>query len=667
MKDNTAPHTTFRKILIANRGEIAARIIRTAHKMGIATVAVYAAGERDALHARMASEAYELEGSSLADTYLNANKIIDLAKKTGATAIHPGYGFMSENEQFAAACEKAGITFIGPGSEAIALMGNKKRAREAAIEAGLPVIKAYTGTIGGFEPAASELSYPLLVKAAAGGGGKGMRIVRTPGELGEAVAATSREAEAYFGDGAVYIEQYIESPRHIEVQVMADHHGNTVHLFERECSIQRRYQKIVEEAPSPSVTPAMRQKMGEAAVALAKSIGYRNAGTIEFLADPQGNFYFLEMNTRIQVEHPVTEMITGIDIVEEQIHIAAGHPLRFKQEDLQIVGHAIECRIYSEDPAAGFIPSPGRMSCYHEPAGEGIRVDSAFDTEGEVSDRYDPMISKLTTFGNTREEARQRMVQALAGYGIQGVRNNISFLLSLMHNNDFTGGSFSTAWCEKNAPPIVEAEKSIKSANDWHIPAAAALLASLKRKTGRNLVWDSLDYWRAGKTMRFCFEGEVVTTMISHLSDTGFDFTIDRRVMKGRYRYENKKLTITTNNESHNVFISENDEGLPRVTYGGFRYFFRRFDFLKKKDVITPGQDDFASGTGAVYSPMPGRIISINRQAGENFRKGDVLAIVESMKMENSILAPADGTVESINAEEGELIDGTSPLLVITV
>ncbi len=710
MKDNTAPHTTFRKILIANRGEITARIIRTAHKMGIATVAVYSAGERDALHARMASEAYELEGSSLADTYLNANKIIDLAKQTGATAIHPGYGFLSENEKFAASCENAGITFIGPGSEAIALMGNKKRAREAAIKAGLPVIKGYTGTIGGFESdkgaksspgadpsheiasshetkspsganytagtaksatgfeaAANELFYPLLVKAAAGGGGKGMRIVRTPGELGEAVAATSREAEAYFGDGAVYIEQYIESPRHIEVQVVADHHGNTVHLFERECSIQRRYQKIVEEAPSPSVTPAMRQKMGEAAVALAKSIGYRNAGTIEFLADPQGNFYFLEMNTRIQVEHPVTEMITGIDIVEEQIHIAAGHPLRFKQEDLKIGGHAIECRIYSEDPAAGFIPSPGKMSCYHEPAGEGIRVDSAFEAEGEVSDRYDPMISKLTTFGNTREEARQRMVQALANYGIQGVRNNISFLLSLMHNNDFTEGSFSTAWCEKNAPAIVEAEENIKSQNDWHIPAAAALLASLKRKTGRNLLWDSLGYWRAGKTMRFCFEGEVVTAIINHLSDTGFDFTIDRRVMKGRYLYENKKLTIRPNNESHNVFISENDEGLPRVTYRGFRYFFRRFDFLKKKDVITPGQDDFASGTGAVYSPMPGRIISINRQAGENFIKGDVLAIVESMKMENSILAPADGTVESINAEEGELIDGTSPLLVITV
>ncbi len=656
--------TVFHKILIANRGEIAARITRSAKKMGIRTVAIYATGEQDSLHVHTASEAYELQGASLTETYLDTEKIIAIARQAGVTAIHPGYGFLSENENFAVACEKAGITFIGPGSQAIALMGNKTRAREAAVEAGLPVIKGYTGTTGELLSTNSELEFPVLVKAATGGGGKGMRIVRSPGELKEAIGATSREAKAYFGDGTVYIEQYIESPRHIEVQVLGDNYGNTIHLFERECSIQRRYQKIVEEAPSPSVTPAMRKKMGEAAVNLAKAIGYRNAGTVEFLADTEGNFYFLEMNTRIQVEHPVTEMVTGIDIVEEQIMISAGQRLRYTQEQLKLRGHAIECRIYSEDPGAGFIPSPGRMSCYHEPSGEGVRVDSAFDSEGEVSDRYDPMISKLITYGSNREEARLKMIEALGNYGIQGVRTNISFLASLMHNNDFIRGKFSTGWCDENTAAVVQAEEKVKSMNDWRIPAIAALLASLKRKAGRNNLWDGLGYWRADKILEFCFEGEIASTTVSHLSERSFMLVLENRETKGTYRYTGKKLTIGYGNEEHNVFISENDEGHFRITYRAFRYFFRRFDFLKKKDWITPGQTEPAAGTGAIYSPMPGRVIKIGRKAGESFKKGDVLVIVESMKMENSIQAPADGIVESMEIKEGELIDGSLPLVL---
>lgn len=655
----------FKKILIANRGEIAVRIIRTAKKLGISTVAVYSEDESNALHVRMADEAWGLKGTSLTGTYLDAGKIISIAKKAGASAIHPGYGFLSENEKFAGACENAGITFIGPLSDSIAIMGNKTRAKETALIAGLPVIEGYTGKVEELLSKGKKMIFPVLVKAAAGGGGKGMRIVYTPENLGEAIEATAREAETYFGNGSVYLEQYIESPRHIEIQILGDNHGNIIHLFERECSIQRRYQKIIEESPSPFTSRIIREKMGSAAVKLAREIDYRNAGTIEFLADKAGNFYFLEMNTRIQVEHPVTEAVTGIDIVEEQIYIASGQKLRYSQDQVKINGHAIECRIYSEDPAADFIPCPGKMTCYHEPRGEGIRIDSAYDRESEVSGNYDPMISKLITTGKDREDVRKKMISALGNYGIHGIKTNTAFLLSLLQNKDFIRSEISTTYCEENRQKILEDQEKSKTENTWKIPAIAAFIASTKRKTGNNALWNRLGYWRAGKTMKFCFEGETVEAVINILSDGNYNLTLNSEELSGKYRIENKILKIELRGDLRQVFISENNDGHFMITFGGHEYFFRRFDFLKKKDWFIPGEPDLTAGSGTVYSPMPGRVIKISKAEGENVKKGDVLMIVESMKMENSLKAPVSGIIENVKVKEGELIDGSLPLIQI--
>ncbi len=655
----------FSKILIANRGEIAVRIIKTAQKMGIPTVVVYSEEEQDALHVRMADEAVELQGNTLSETYLNISLIISVAKKVNATAIHPGYGFLSENEDFASACEKAGITFIGPRSETIALMGNKTKAREAAVNAGLPVTEGYYGDDGELLLKGIKMDFPLLIKAAAGGGGKGMRIVSSPEKLADAIAATSREAMTYFGNGSVYIEKYLQNPRHIEIQILSDNYGNTIHLFERECSIQRRYQKIIEESPSPSISAETRNAMGEAAVKLAKAIDYRNAGTIEFLADNSGNFFFLEMNTRIQVEHPVTESVTGIDIVEEQILIAAGSRLRYSQDYIKLEGHAIECRIYAEDPVAGFLPSPGKMTCYAEPVSQGIRVDSAYDHAQKISGNYDPMISKLISTGRNRNEARERAVAALENYAIHGVKNNISFLISLLHNRDFISANFSTSWCENHSDGIIEDEQRIKMENNWKIPAIGVLLASLQKKTGRKNIWERIGYWRTGRSLKFCFEGETVEAEIKSISANRYELMINNEEFNGKYQIENNKISVLFKDSYHDVFASEDNEGHFQVTYRGSGYFFRRFDLLKNKDFFTSSGSSPASGTGAVFSPMPGRVIKVNKLAGDLVKQGEVLVIVESMKMENSIHAPEDGTIQNIDVKEGQLIDSSMPLLLL--
>lgn len=655
----------FPKILIANRGEIAVRITRTARKMGISTVAVYSPEERDALHVRVADESMELRGSSLSETYLNSNQIIDIARRTGAAAIHPGYGFMSENETFAAGCEEAGIVFIGPRSETIALMGNKTRARDIAANSGLPVIRGYTGTAGELLSKAGEIKFPVLIKAAAGGGGKGMRIADSKDSLHDNIMAASREAQSYFGNSSIYMEEYIVASRHIEVQILGDNFGNVIHLFERECSIQRRYQKIIEECPSPAISPQLRAEICNSAVRLAKELSYRNAGTIEFLTDNSGNFYFLEMNTRIQVEHPVTEAVTGIDIVKEQLLIACGNELAFKQEEIEIKGNAIECRIYAEDPSAGFMPSPGKMTCYSEPAGEGVRVDSAFDTEAEVSGKYDPMIAKLITFSDTREQAREKMTKALSDFGIIGIKTNISFLQALIKSDDFAGAAFSTTYCEENLSSIATFEKRVKSDNNWRIPAAGALLASLGRKTGRNRLWDDMGYWRNSDLLKFCFEGEIVEAKTDLLSGTDFNILISNERLTGKYVFENRTVKLILDGETYNIFVSEDEKGQFSVSYSGFEYFFRRFDLLGRRIWFIAGDSEPAGDSAAIYSPMPGKVIKVNKTSGEIVNKDDVLFIIESMKMENSIRAAATGTVGKVNIRAGDLIDGSSPLMFI--
>jgi len=446
---------SIQKILIANRGEIAIRIIRACRDAGIKSVAVYSEIDRTAYHVRLADEAYCIGAATARESYLNQERIIEVARTAQADAIHPGYGFLAENAEFAGLCEKNKIIFIGPKSETIALLGDKLAARRTAIKAGLPVVPGTDIDVQATKDvtaSAKKIGYPLLVKAAAGGGGKGMRIVRSEQNLEESVESAIREAGSAFGDGRVYFEKYLENPRHIEIQIFADSHGNAVYLGERECSIQRRHQKVIEESPSPVVTPEMRRKMGTAAVNLARESKYLGAGTVEFLVDNKLNFYFLEVNTRLQVEHPVTELVTGIDLAREQIRVARGEPLSFKQEDIRPRGHAIECRIYAEDPHQDFIPSTGLISDYREPSGPGIRIDSGVVSGSEISIYYDPIIAKMIVWGRTREEAIKRTERALSEYRISGVHTTIGFACSIMRSEGFIEGNYSTGYIDQEFP-----------------------------------------------------------------------------------------------------------------------------------------------------------------------------------------------------------------------
>ncbi len=433
----------FSKVLVANRGEIAIRIFRTLRELGIGSVAVYSDSDRGALHASFADEAFAIGGRAAAESYLDVDKLLAAAERAAAEAVHPGYGFLAESAAFARAVEAAGLVWIGPPPDAIELMGLKTAARARMQSAGVPVIPGSEGPVESDDEVAAlgeMLGYPLLVKAAAGGGGKGMRVVASPAEIADALAAARREGRAYFADASVYVERYLEDPRHVEVQVLADAHGNVIHLGERDCTIQRRHQKLVEETPSPAVSPELRDRIGRIAVDAARAVGYRSAGTIEGLLGPDGDYFFLEMNTRIQVEHTVTELVTGLDLVREQLLIAAGRPLSLRQEEVTLHGHAIECRINAEDPSNGFLPSPGRIASYREPAGPGVRVDSGVAAGSTVSDLFDPLLAKLVVHDTDRERARRRMLRALAEFEIGGVETLLGFHRALLSEPCFAAG-----------------------------------------------------------------------------------------------------------------------------------------------------------------------------------------------------------------------------------
>ncbi|MHA7633257.1 acetyl-CoA carboxylase biotin carboxylase subunit [Corallococcus sp. M7] len=441
----------FKKVLVANRGEIALRVIRACRELGIATVAVHSTADANALHVRFADEAVCIGPPPSKESYLNVPQLLSAAEITRADAIHPGYGFLSENAEFAEVCENCKIRFIGPRPEMLRLMGNKVRARAAAREAGLPLLPGSPGVVKDpreAEAFAKEIGFPVILKAAAGGGGKGMKIVREPGVLAQAFSTAQAEALASFNNGDLYIERYVEKPRHIEIQIVADEHGNVIHLNERECSVQRRHQKLIEEAPSPALTPELRQRMGEVSVAAMKKIRYNNVGTIEYLLDERGEFYFMEMNTRIQVEHPVTELVMGVDLVREQIRMAYGHPLRFKQEDVQIRGHAIECRVNAEDPVT-FAPWPGKITGYSVPGGYGVRVDSAAYENYTVLPHYDSLLSKLIVHAEDRETAIRRMQRALSEYVVEGIRTNIPFHRAALAEESFQEGNYDTRFVER--------------------------------------------------------------------------------------------------------------------------------------------------------------------------------------------------------------------------
>jgi len=498
----------FDRLLIANRGEIALRIIRACRELGVASVAVYSAADAGAPHVS-AADAAEPVGSAGPGGYLDVGAIVDAAKRSGAAAVHPGYGFLAENPLFPAACSDAGLTFIGPTAEAIERMGSKVEARRHAVAAGLPVVPGETPEqdAASMKEAAARLGYPLLVKATAGGGGKGMRVVRTPGALPAALNAARHEAEAAFGDGTLYLEHLLDRPRHVEVQVLGDAHGGAIHLFERDCSVQRRHQKVVEESPSPALSPALRDRMGAAAAALARHIGYRSAGTVEFLLEGSGEearFYFLEMNTRLQVEHPVTEAVLGVDLVQAQLRIAAGEPLPWRQEDLRQRGHAIECRIYAEDPESSFLPQAGMLRVYREPRAPGIRVDSGVVEGGEVSVHYDPLLAKLIACAETREGARRRAVAALRQYAVLGIKTNIPFLVRVLEHEAFREGTIDTGFLDgpgaalaAPAPPDAARLRAAAAAVAAHAPGRGTA-ATASAATAYD-PWTALGNW--GRTL----------------------------------------------------------------------------------------------------------------------------------------------------------------------
>ena len=660
----------FRKILIANRGEIACRVISAARDMGIRTVAVYSDADRDARHVAFADEARRIGPAEARASYLNAEAILAAARDTGAEAIHPGYGFLSENEEFAATCARMGIVFIGPSPEAIAAMGDKSAAKRLMEKAGVPLVPGYHGEDQ--DPAflqkeAGKIGYPVLIKASAGGGGKGMRIVQEVKGFAAALESAKREAKAAFGDERVLVERYLERPRHIEVQVFGDTQGTVVYLFERDCSVQRRHQKVLEEAPAPGLGEKRRQEMGKAAVAAAKSIKYTGAGTVEFIAGQDGTFYFMEMNTRLQVEHPVTEMITGLDLVNLQLAVAAGEPLPFRQEDLGIRGHAIEARIYAENPAKGFLPSTGTLRHLRAPEEQSgkIRVDTGVRQGDVITPHYDPMIAKLVVWGEDRGIALGRLRAALAAYEIVGVSSNVEFLARVVAGKAFSGADLDTGLIERCRAELFPEDvgpddEDLAAAALAELLAEQAQAAAGARRSGDpHSPWNVVDGWRLnlGSHHELVFaHGEQLHRVEIHFTSAG--------------------LKLFSNGQAH-ALAGSDDGGTLHVTLGdaSFRvravrdgahwHLFRdgAHRVLTLQSAQTAPEPDAAIGT--LTAPMPGKVLQVLVQAGAKVAKGMPLVILEAMKMEHTIAAPYDGRVAEIHFKAGEQVNEGVELLLL--
>ena len=653
------------KVLIANRGEIAVRIIRTLHKLHIESVAIFADNDADSLHRRMADEAYPLGNGSLKDTYLNIQKIIDAALDAGVDAIHPGYGFLSENPEFVEACEANNLIFIGPDAETMRLMGNKIAARQIAIDNGIPVTFGLTGDLSQILAQADTLPYPVLIKAAAGGGGKGMHIVRRKEDLRDQLETASREAEKYFGDGTVFVEQYIENPRHIEVQVLADHHGNIIHLHERECTIQRRYQKIIEESPSPTLNDEKRQQLLATAVKLCQNIGYKNAGTVEFIVDQSQNFYFLEVNTRIQVEHPVTEMRTGIDIVEEQIRIARGKEMGWTQDMIQAQGHAIELRIYAENPEKDFLPTPGKVTAYHEPQVRGTRVDSSIDGPCTVSEAYDPMIAKLVCHGKTRQAAIETAQHALKEFILQGLTTNKAYLWEVIKNPDFAENRIDTSFCATHQEALLKALSDSHNNLNINDIAVSFLLYDLYKKRFENLtenVWEEIGYWRFHSQFTVDVEGHRIPVCINNTGNRKIEGQIGDTPFTAEYiAHDGHQLKFMLNGRTEVVYCSMNDERQTIVNFHGLNFRCHRTDQLN--DTFDYACKEQANDKSKLVSPMPGKVVKINVKEGDEVAAGTVMIVVEAMKMENNIVATVNAKVKRILVKEGEMVDNKRQLI----
>ena len=652
----------FKKILIANRGEIAVRVIEAAQALNINTVAVYSEADKDGLHIQMADEAWCIGEEALSDTYLNIDKMIDIALKTGAEAIHPGYGFLSENPKLVAACDKNNIVFIGPSVKAISLMGNKIEARSFVSKLGVPMTKGVTGNSDELKKQARNIELPILVKAAAGGGGKGMKIVRNWDELDAVIESTSREALAYFGDAEVFVEKYVENPRHIEIQVLGDLHGNIIHLYERECSIQRRYQKIIEESPSPTLNQDVREKMGQSAVDIAKAIGYSSAGTIEFLVDKDLNYYFLEMNTRIQVEHPVTEKVTGVDLVQEQIKIAAGNELSFQQSDIKQIGHAIEARIYAEEPENDFLPAPGQIDFLKEAKGENIRVDTGLTGAVEIKSFFDPMISKLIIWAENRNKAILGMQKALREYVVLGISSNIPFMLQIMHEDDYMNNEISTKYCDTRTNDIIQNSQRRKDKLNKEIIAAAYLAHKVNPPQKSNSVWNQIGYWRILMEFELEVDGESKMYKMHRLTENSFQLTAGERSYNATWKsIKENYVELDIDGDISDVYMAKNAQGKINVNLNGFHFQLNDPSSLPQMDFYESIHQGDAENH--LKSPMPGKLIKVMVNTGEEIKKGQTLLIVEAMKMENNILAPRNGQVEEIFTKEGDAVDSSKVLL----
>ncbi len=653
----------IKKILIANRGEIAVRIIKSAHNLGIKAVAVFSEVDRTSLHVRLADEAYCIGEQDLNDTYLNIYKLIEVALAHNCDAIHPGYGFLAENPLLVKACDDNNITFIGPDVNSIALMGNKIESRKLVKETGVPVTEGITGTADEMVAGSSNLDYPVLVKAAAGGGGKGMRIVHDPKDLPGVIETTSREALNYFGDGTVYIEKYIEEPRHIEVQVLGDNFGNVIHLFERECTIQRRYQKIIEESPSPTITPEVREKICNDAVKIAQKVKYNSAGTVEFLVDNDMNYYFLEMNTRIQVEHPVTEMVTGIDIVDEQILAAAGNPLRLSQSDVSQAGVAIECRIYAEDPENNFMPSPGDISLLLFPEGDYIRLDSSIDKETRIHSFFDPMISKIIAYGDNREQTVNYIVTALEETIIHGIKTNIPFLINVLEHEAFRANMISTKFCDLHAASIIENIESRRNKTGLLVPLVSASLQHINKiKEPKNL-WEKIGYWRNNMTLCFEYGEEVNYVEIVNKGINIYSFIISGKSYSVKLKEAGKNFMLfELDGKVIKSYFSCDNHNISTININGNIFVIKNNSRLGNGNGFTLHSE---TGNGTLFSPMPGKVIKINVKEGDKVERGTVLLVVEAMKMENNIVATDDSVVDKINVSEGDMVDTEVQLVVM--
>ncbi len=669
---------SFTKVLVANRGEIAVRVIRSAQSLGYRTVAVFSEADANAPHVSIADEAICIGAAPVGESYLVAEKLIAAAKKTGADAIHPGYGFLSENSAFAKACVDADITFIGPRPEAIDLMGSKRHSKIAMIAAGVPCIPGYEGADQSDEVlrnAAIEIGMPVMLKASAGGGGRGMRLVTDANDLNELIKSARSEALNAFGSGELIIEKAVMQPRHIEIQVFADTFGNTVYLGERDCSVQRRHQKVVEEAPSPFVNPEMRKAMGEAAVNAAKSCNYVGAGTVEFLADSKGNFYFLEMNTRLQVEHPVTELITGLDLVAMQLRVAAGDKLSISQDDVTLTGHAMEVRLYAEDPGANFTPQTGLLNLWQPASGDGIRIDSGIQQGQTVSPFYDPMLAKIIAYGENREEARRRLVLAVEDSKLLGIKDNRAFLASILRNNTFIQGEATTAFIGED----FSEDPSLQplQAKDAEVALAASILCALNSNVSTGTGWQNN---RTGsRVIKLSCEDQTFELALSTVENTitvDFSSTELASTDADEAAQAKPQQTIKILEQSENTLKYLHDDIVRSITYSQTKgvgdalgcdqvHLAARYGNLTFTDISLQSAKKNKGGSDQVLASMDGGMVDVMVKVGDVVEVGQTLAVLEAMKMEHPLKAGVAGTIAEVLVQAGDQVKGRQKLIQI--